>query len=56
MPANQYRGARIAFVTEHEVKQELSVMAKQENRTLSKMVETLLLEALKARKSQQKTA
>ena len=35
MPANQYRGARIAFVTEHEVKQELSVMAKQENRTLS---------------------
>lgn len=43
--------ARVMFTCRHEVKEELADWAKGENRTISNLVETLVEEALAARKA-----
>lgn len=45
--------AKVTFTCEHEMKDYLSEWADTENRTMSNLVETLVEEAIAARKDQQ---
>jgi hypothetical protein len=41
--------AKVMFTCEHEVKDRLTEWAKSENRTVSNLIETMVIEALAAR-------
>lgn len=44
--------AKVMFTCEHEVKEKLANWAKSENRTVSNLVETLVMDALAAKEKE----
>lgn len=46
--------AKIMFTCEHDLKERLSELAKSQNRTVSNLVETLVIEALTANETKAK--
>ena len=48
--------AKIMFTCEHELKDQLTELAKTQNRTVSNLVETLVIEALSTKDIEKKQA